>query len=117
MAAETDRPPRSAAETALAHLPAALSAALCLWFTTFSRPVSDGVEFRLVFDWLPALDVAAAFRLDGLSLAFALLVTGVGALVLLYAPAYLGRDPRLWRLLGLLGLFEIAMLGSCRLQA
>ncbi len=111
MAAETDRPPRSAAETALAHLPAALSAALCLWFTTFSRPVSDGVEFRLVFDWLPALDVAAAFRLDGLSLAFALLVTGVGALVLLYAPAYLGRDPRLWRLLGLLGLFEIAMLG------
>lgn len=61
--------------------------------------------------WLPALGIAASLRLDGLSLAFALLVTGVGALVHLYAAAYFARDPRLWRLMLLLGLFELSMLG------
>jgi multicomponent Na+:H+ antiporter subunit A len=64
-----------------------------------------------VLPWLPAFGVEAAFRLDGLALAFALLVTGVGALVLLYAAEYFRRDPRLGRLLALLAVFEIAMLG------
>lgn len=61
--------------------------------------------------WVPALAVTAAFRLDGLALVFALLITGIGALVVAYAPAYVGWAPRGGRLLGLLLAFAGAMLG------
>lgn len=80
----------------------------------FLQPLVAGLPPEGVvrsFAWLPALDIVSTFRLDGLSLAFSLLVTGVGALVLLYAAAYFARDPRLGRLMVLLGLFELSMLG------
>ena len=38
--------------------------------------------------WVPALDLQISLRLDALSLTFALLVTGVGALVLVYCARY-----------------------------
>lgn len=59
-------------------------------------------------DWVPALNLAVSLRLDGLSLLFGLLITGIGALVLVYAGAYLKGDDRLWMLLLL---FMAAMLG------
>lgn len=40
--------------------------------------------------WMPTLDVHLAMRADGLSLLFALLVTVVGAAVLVYSARYLG---------------------------
>jgi multicomponent Na+:H+ antiporter subunit A len=55
--------------------------------------------------------VALSFRLDGLSLLFALLITGIGALVIFYAAAYLGEKPGLGRFLALILLFLFAMLG------
>jgi multicomponent Na+:H+ antiporter subunit A len=102
---------RAALGAAAAYAPAALSAAAALWFWSFAEGIAAGTAPVFALDWLPAMGVSAAFRLDGLSLAFALLVTGVGALVLLYAPAYFAGDPRLPRVLTLLVLFEAAMLG------
>ncbi|TCP13025.1 multicomponent Na+:H+ antiporter subunit A [Crenobacter luteus] len=67
-----------------------------------------GVEFA----WVAALDVAVAFHIDGLSRLFVLLITGIGALVLFYAPAYLAGDPRLASLVRLLLAFMAAMLGA-----
>ena len=61
---------------------------------------------------VPSLGIAGGLRLDGLSLLFALLITGIGALVLLYAGRYLEGDPRLRRLIVLLLLFMVAMLGA-----
>ena len=63
------------------------------------------------FDWVPALNLAVSLRLDGLSLLFGLLITGIGALVLVYAGAYLKGDARLGRLWMLLLLFMATMLG------
>jgi len=42
--------------------------------------------------WVPQLDIALSFRLDLLSWVLALVVTGVGALVLLYCARYFRRD-------------------------
>ncbi|MCA9066147.1 MAG: hypothetical protein KDA96_23930, partial [Planctomycetaceae bacterium] len=62
-------------------------------------------------DWVPSLHLMVSLRLDGLSLLFGLLVTGIGALVLVYAGAYLKGDERLGRLWMFLLLFMAAMLG------
>ncbi len=64
-----------------------------------------------MLDWVPALGVSFAFRLDGLALAFALLICGIGALILLYASAYFRNDARLGKLLATLSAFAISMLG------
>ena len=42
--------------------------------------------------WVPEVDLSLTFRLDVVSLAFALLVTGAGALVLLYCARYFDRN-------------------------
>ena len=49
--------------------------------------------------WVPALGIDFAFRLDGLALAFALLICGIGAMVFLYAATYFRTDRRLGSLL------------------
>jgi multicomponent Na+:H+ antiporter subunit A len=61
---------------------------------------------------VPSLGIAGGLRLDGLAALFALLITGIGTLVLLYAGSYLKGDPRLTRLVVLLLVFMVAMLGS-----
>lgn len=68
------------------------------------------------FSWVPDLGVSLAMRLDGLSLTFALLITGIGTLVLAYAAAYLKvkkvkGDASRATVLALLLLFLGAMLG------
>ena len=50
-------------------------------------------------EWLPALDVAFAFRIDGLALLFVLLVSGIGALIFVYTSAYFKGDPLKWKYL------------------
>ncbi|SCG37836.1 NADH-Ubiquinone oxidoreductase (complex I), chain 5 N-terminus [Micromonospora halophytica] len=61
--------------------------------------------------WLPSLDVSVALRMDALALVFALLVLGVGALIMAYCPRYLGHDQAHTRTYLLLTLFATAMLG------
>ncbi len=90
------------AAPALAILPAALFVLLLL--------IPDGATFR--WAWLPSLGVELAFRLDGLSRLLALLITGIGAGVFLYAATYLAGHPLLHRFLAVLTLFMAAMLGA-----
>ncbi len=92
-------------------LPALAAATGFAWFAGFVPQVAGGAPVELVLPWVPALGVELAFRLDGLSLAFALLITGIGALVLLYAASYFRADRRLGSLLLTLLAFAIAMLG------
>ena len=61
--------------------------------------------------WVPALGVELSFRLDGLSLLFALLITGIGTLIVLYAGAYLSEHRHLGRFYAYLLAFMAAMLG------
>jgi multicomponent K+:H+ antiporter subunit A len=61
--------------------------------------------------WLPSLGLDLSLRLDGLSLMFGLLITGIGLLVILYARYYLSPQDSLGKLYALLQLFMMAMLG------
>jgi multicomponent K+:H+ antiporter subunit A len=61
--------------------------------------------------WIPTAGLDLAFRLDGLGLLFALLILGIGLLVILYAHYYLAAEDSLGRLYAYLLLFMGSMLG------
>ncbi len=61
--------------------------------------------------WAPSLRLSLSFHLDGLGLLFALLITGIGTLVVLYASAYLGNHPQAGRFYASLFAFMGSMLG------
>ncbi|MGB7980327.1 MAG: hydrogen gas-evolving membrane-bound hydrogenase subunit E [Candidatus Nanopelagicales bacterium] len=63
------------------------------------------------WSWVPSFAVDLTLRLNGLALLFAMLVLGVGALVLSYAPQYLSPGQDHGRLYGILAVFATAMLG------
>ncbi|KQT85977.1 cation:proton antiporter [Aurantimonas sp. Leaf443] len=74
-------------------------------------PVARGTVYLAGFDWVPAYGIRLSARLDGLSLVFALLVTGIGVPIVAYAGAYLKGHRDLGRFLGFLLLFMGSMLG------
>jgi multicomponent Na+:H+ antiporter subunit A len=82
------------------------------WFVLQIGPVASGQTLQASFAWLPALGITLSFRLDGLGLLFALLISGIGALVLLYASSYLHDHPHLRRFNGFMLAFMAAMLGT-----
>lgn len=90
---------------------AAGPAALFFWFLLQVGAVANGQIIRFSYAWAPRLDVAFALRLDGLSLLFALLVTGIGALVIVYSADYLRGYATLGRFQAYTLLFMGAMLG------
>ncbi|WP_409328707.1 NADH-quinone oxidoreductase subunit L [Trujillonella humicola] len=57
-----------------------------------------------------SLDVSAGLLVDQLSIMFALLITGVGALIHVYSIGYMAHDPRRRRFFAYLNLFVAAML-------
>ncbi|MCP5488258.1 MAG: DUF4040 domain-containing protein [Verrucomicrobia bacterium] len=61
--------------------------------------------------WIPELNFTLSFALDGLSLLFALLITGIGAFVVWYSGAYFDGDPTGCRFVMVLMLFMASMLG------
>ena len=65
-------------------------------------------------DWIPSLGLSLSLYFDHLSALFALLVTGIGTLVVVYAGYYFKSEERPWgewRFLTYLLLFMTAMLG------
>jgi multicomponent K+:H+ antiporter subunit A len=62
-------------------------------------------------DWLPTLGVQFVLRLDALAWLFAVLVLGIGALVVLYARYYMAAEDPVPRLFSYLLAFVGAMLG------
>ncbi len=63
------------------------------------------------WSWIPRLGLDLAFRLDGLSALFALLILGIGLLVVIYAAGYLGKDEPVGSFYAMLLSFMGAMLG------
>ncbi|SFP39607.1 multisubunit potassium/proton antiporter, PhaA subunit /multisubunit potassium/proton antiporter, PhaB subunit [Nitrosomonas cryotolerans] len=61
--------------------------------------------------WIPLSGLDIAFRLDGLSLLFALLILGIGLLIILYARYYLSERDDMGRFYAYLLLFMGSMLG------
>jgi multicomponent Na+:H+ antiporter subunit A len=70
-----------------------------------------GDSYRWSLPWIPLLDVNLSFVLDGLSVLFALIITGVGFFVTLYAVDYLHGHRHTGRFFLFLHLFMLSMLG------
>ncbi|QIO07817.1 monovalent cation/H+ antiporter subunit A [Acinetobacter lanii] len=115
-------------------LPLILGTFLVLWLKQFSRGVTalgaigvslssfgllltqakavfNGAAVSETWAWLPQLGIDFSFRLDALGLIFALLITGIGTLIYIYAYYYLNPKNSLSKLYFLLMLFMAAMLG------
>ncbi|HCK81575.1 MAG TPA: monovalent cation/H+ antiporter subunit A, partial [Candidatus Competibacteraceae bacterium] len=86
-----------------------LASSLCLLPLADAPFAGETVVQRL--RWLPAVGLDLAFRLDGLGLLFALLILGIGLLIVLYASYYLSEQDRLGRFYACLLLFMGSMLG------
>ncbi len=91
----------------LALVPAAIF--VVLW--SLLGDVVDRGFLVVSFPWVPDYELNLSFFIDGLSLTFALTISGVGALIVLYAGAYLKGHPHLGRFLAFLLAFMGSMLG------
>ncbi len=90
---------------------AAGPALLFAYFLAQAPTIVGGQMVQFSSEWAPQLGVNFALRLDGLSLLFALLVTGVGTLVVIYNGDYLRGYTTLGRFQAYTLLFMAAMLG------
>jgi multicomponent K+:H+ antiporter subunit A len=73
--------------------------------------VAGGGVLRAEFAWVPALGLDASLRMDGFAWLFAGLVTGIGALVVLYARYYMAEEDPVPRFFAFLLAFIGAMTG------
>ncbi|MDZ7263552.1 MAG: putative monovalent cation/H+ antiporter subunit A [candidate division KSB1 bacterium] len=63
------------------------------------------------YRWIPSLGINLSFYLDGLSLLFALLISGIGALIMIYAGGYLKDHAAVHKFYIYILLFMSSMLG------
>ena len=61
--------------------------------------------------WAPSIGVDLSWRIDGLSLTFALLISGIGTLIVLYSGGYLKGHPQQGRFFAFILMFMGAMQG------
>src|SRR5687768_12993350 len=71
--------------------------AILIYFASFLAALAAGEAFVVSYDWAPSLGFRLSFLVDGLSVLFALLISGIGALVLIYASSYLAGHPQIGR--------------------
>ena len=94
-----------------AWLAGAVTAASLALLLLQTPAIMGGRELYAFTPWVPEIGLNLGFRLDGLSLLFALLITGIGLLIILYAHFYLGKDDPVGKFYSTLMLFMAAMLG------
>lgn len=76
-----------------------------------ANSVFHGQIITQSWDWLPQIGINLSFRLDSIALLFALLISGIGTLIFIYAYYYLSEKSSLSKLYALLMVFMAAMLG------
>jgi NADH-quinone oxidoreductase subunit L len=81
-------------------------------FDLLALGAEERVHVTRLFDWITAgsFSVDVAFRVDPLSITMALVVTGVGALIHLYAIGYMEHDLRIGTFFAYMNLFVFFML-------
>ncbi|WP_185268160.1 monovalent cation/H+ antiporter subunit A [Halopseudomonas xiamenensis] len=94
---------------ALSTMLAPLAGLVLLW--TQASAVFAGEVLVHSWPWIERLGLHLSFRLDGLGFLFALLILGIGILIILYARYYLSRQDPMGRFFSLLLVFMAAMLG------
>ena len=83
-----------------------------IFIAMLGRSGGERAQSLHLFSWVPAgsFQVEAGMLLDPLSMAFVLLVTFVGSLILVYSLGYMAHDPEKRRFFAFLNLFVAAML-------
>lgn len=82
-----------------------------IWFASHIDMIAHGDTVLVRYPWVDFYAIPLSFHLDGLSLLFALLITGIGTLIFVYAAAYLDGHPRQGRFFAYLAMFMSSMLG------
>ena len=90
---------------------ATLAAAFVLLAVAGLRFVNGGEVVELSVPWVPYLNLDFVLRLGGVGLLMGLLITGIGALILLYASSYMHGNSLANRLYAYLYGFMFAMTG------
>lgn len=85
--------------------------AIFLHVLGFVPQIAEGENVTGGYLWVPEFGVSFSWFLDGLSATFALLISGIGTMIILYAGGYLGGHPQHGRFFSFLFLFMGAMLG------
>jgi multicomponent K+:H+ antiporter subunit A len=96
------------ARNAAAGLSGAIALACVALVWTAYPAVSAGEVMRAEFAWMPSLGLNLVLRMDGLAWLFAGMVTGIGALVVLYARYYMSPEDPVPRFFA----FLLAFMGS-----
>ncbi|MVW73086.1 monovalent cation/H+ antiporter subunit A [Bordetella sp. 15P40C-2] len=99
------------ARNAEAWLAGATALASFLLVASLYPQVADGGVVRMDMAWAPALGLQFALRMDGYAWLFALIVSGMGALVVLYARYYMSPEDPVPRFFSFFQAFMAAMLG------
>ncbi|GFE64174.1 putative monovalent cation/H+ antiporter subunit A [Litoreibacter roseus] len=106
-----DEPSRRSGNGFAGVVPVLISGAIFVFFLTLVPQISAGDVLRWSYDWVPSLGIKLSFLVDGLSLTFSLLISGIGTLVLLYSNTYLAGHVQYARFALFLTSFMLAMLG------
>ncbi|WP_164217090.1 Na+/H+ antiporter subunit A [Virgibacillus sp. YIM 98842] len=86
-------------------------AALFVYLASFIPSMAEGNTIVHTWNWIPSIGINFTSYLDGLSMIFGLLITGVGALVVIYSIYYLDHDEMLYHFYVYLLIFMGGMLG------
>lgn len=86
-------------------------ALLTVIFVSFLPQVMNGQVIKFTTEWIPSLGINLDFKIDGLSLLFAIMVSSIGTLVYLYASKYLRGHKYIDRFFCYITLFMSSMLG------
>ncbi|MCC6857025.1 MAG: DUF4040 domain-containing protein [Bryobacterales bacterium] len=86
-------------------------AVLAVYFGALMRQVGQAGPVQASLGWAASLGLELSFYADGLSLLFALLISGVGSLIVLFSSRYFDQDPRAGRFQAILFAFMGSMLG------
>lgn len=97
----------SAAGWMIAVLPLGITVYLASHIVT----IGAGETVFVSHPWVPSLGIHLSFHLDGLGLLFAILISGIGTLVVIYSGGYLASHPYLGRFYAYLLAFMASMLG------
>ncbi|HYG99955.1 MAG TPA: putative monovalent cation/H+ antiporter subunit A [Terriglobales bacterium] len=84
---------------------------LALYFSSVVPQIAAGETIGVSYPWVPSLGVNLSLLLDGLSLLFVLLITGIGSVVLVFSGGYLRGHPQLGSFYAYILMFMASMLG------
>ena len=98
-------------QSALGWIVALFPLSATVYFLTLLPSILDGGIINRNVEWVPSLNINFNFYLDSLSLMMALLVSGMGTLIFIYAGGYMWGDEGIGRFFAFLTLFMTAMLG------